>query len=183
MIAGSESRRLFERLYDDHRHEVWAFFLGRHADHGIAEELTQETFLRLWRRIGDLDRLGGDARRGWIFRVARNLSVDTYRTRAAGRSALREVAGGLVREPIPTADASAAVITRERLAEIESAIMALPEGQRLVLTMSAVGGMRAVDIAAVLDEPAGTVRYRLSLARRTLRSVLIMEAEGEQTHG
>ncbi len=183
MITEAEHRHVFESLFDEHRQGVWAFFLGRHADPGTAEELTQETFLRLWRRVGEVGGLDAGAQRGWIFRVARNLSVDTYRNRAAGRSALRDVADGLSRAPGGVADAADEAISRERLAEVDAAIMALPEAQRLVITMSAVGGLRAVDIATALGEPAGTVRYRLSMARRTLRSMLIMETELEESHG
>lgn len=175
-------RAAFERIYDDHRQGVWAYFLGRHGDHGTAEELTQETFLRLWRRIAEVTGLEQGAQRGWIYRVARNLSIDMYRTHAAGRSALREAADEASRTQRHGTDAADEVITRERLADVDRAIMTLPEEQRVVVAMTAIGGMRAVDLAAALDEPAGTVRYRLSMARRALRAKLIMESM-ERTHG
>lgn len=189
MITGAESRQAFERLYDDHRQGVWALFLGRHGDRAIAEELTQETFLRLWRRIDAVAPLGPESQRGWIFHVARNLSVDAYRTAAAGRAAVRRVADEL--RPRAAGDGAATdvadlAIGRDRLAAVDRAISTLPETQRVVLTMIAVGGLRAVDVAAALEIPAGTVRYRLSEARRTLKMILepdVLKMEGERTHG
>ena len=52
------------------------------------------------------------------------------------------------------------------------AIRQLPEEQRVAVTMAAAGGLTSAQIAAALDVPAGTVRYRLSLARRTLSAAL-----------
>ncbi|GAB3744282.1 RNA polymerase sigma factor [Microlunatus parietis] len=184
MIVPAETRQAFERLYDDHRQGVWALFLGRHGDRTVAEELTQETFLRLWRRIDAVAPLGPDSQRGWIFRVARNLSIDAYRTAAAARTAVRQVADDL--RPRAAGDEAATdvaevAIDRERLAAVDRAISTLPETQRVVLSMIAVGGLRAVDVAEALELPAGTVRYRLSEARRTLR--MILESELERTHG
>lgn len=183
MIAPADDRQAFERLYDDHRQGVWALFLGRHGDRAMAEELTQETFLRLWRRIDAVAPLGPEAQRSWIFHVARNLSIDAYRTAAAGRTAVLQVADDL--RPRAATDGAASdvaevAIGRERLATVDRAIRTLPETQRVVLTMIAVGGLRAVDVAAALDVPAGTVRYRLSEARRTLK--MILDPELEQAH-
>ncbi|MFC7624648.1 RNA polymerase sigma factor [Microlunatus sp. GCM10028923] len=184
MIGPAGNRQAFEQLYDDHRQGVWALFLGRHSDRTIAEELTQETFLRLWRRIDAVAPLGPESQRAWIFRVARNLSIDAYRTAAAARTAVRQVADELRPRPAgegAEADVAEVAIGREQLAAVSRAVSTLPETQRVVLTMIAVGGLRAVDVAEALEIPAGTVRYRLSEARRTLK--MILESELEQAHG
>ena len=52
------------------------------------------------------------------------------------------------------------------------AIKQLPEQQRTTLAMAAAGGLTSAEIAAALGVPAGTVRYRLSLARRALAAAL-----------
>jgi RNA polymerase sigma-70 factor (ECF subfamily) len=110
-----------------------------------------------------------DRQRAWIFTVARNLSVDAYRHRHA--QAATEQA--LAHEParLPRA-ASAAVIAAERVAVVGKAIRRLPEQQRVTLAMAAAGEMTSTEIAAALGVPAGTVRYRLSLARRCLAEAL-----------
>jgi RNA polymerase sigma-70 factor (ECF subfamily) len=55
---------------------------------------------------------------------------------------------------------------------VGAAIRRLPEPQRITLTMAAAGGMTSAELAAALGVPAGTVRYRLSLARRAVAEAL-----------
>jgi RNA polymerase sigma-70 factor (ECF subfamily) len=110
-----------------------------------------------------------DRQRAWIFTVARNLSVDAHRhqhTQAGTEQALAH-------EPAPAArPASAPVIAAERVAIVGEAIRRLPEQQRVTLTMAAAGALTSTEIATALGVPAGTVRYRLSLARRALAEAL-----------
>src|SRR5215467_5654613 len=133
----------------------------------------QDVFLRVWQHLDKLADMPEDRQRAWIFTVARNLSVDAHRhqhTRAGAEQAL-------AREPARPAQsastaASSAVIAAERVAVVGEAIRRLPEPQRVTLTMAAAGGMTSAELAAILGVPAGTVRYRLSLARRAVAEAL-----------
>jgi RNA polymerase sigma-70 factor (ECF subfamily) len=159
----------FRRIYQTHRTAVHAYFVGRTGDRSAAADLMQEVFLRAWQRLPELTGMSDDRQRAWIFTVARNLSIDTYRherTRTDAEAALRH-------QPAPTPPpASTAVIEAERVAVVAEAIKRLPEQQRTTLTMAAAGGLTSAEIATALGIPAGTVRYRLSLARRTLAAAL-----------
>jgi RNA polymerase sigma-70 factor, ECF subfamily len=159
----------FRRLYEAHRTAVHAYFVGRTADRWLAADLMQEVFMRVWQRLGELSGRSPDGQRAWIFTVARNLSIDTFRrerTRAGAEAALGD-------EPAPgPASAATAVIAAERLTVVGEAIRRLPEQQRTTLAMAAAGGLTSAEIATALGVPAGTVRYRLSLARRSLAAVL-----------
>ena len=159
----------FRRVYEGHRTAVHAYFVGRTVDRSAAADLTQEVFLRVWQRLPELTGMPDDRQRAWIFTVARNLSIDTYRherTRTDTEAALRH-------QPTPTAlAASTAVIEAQRVAVVSAAMARLPEEQRITLTMAAAGDMTSAEIAAALGIPAGTVRYRLSVARRTLAAAL-----------
>ena len=64
------------------------------------------------------------------------------------------------------------MIAAERAGVVAEAIGKLPQQQRVTLAMAAAGGMNSAEIGAALGVPAGTVRYRLSLARRTLAEAL-----------
>jgi RNA polymerase sigma-70 factor, ECF subfamily len=168
----------FRRLYDEHRAAVHAYFTGRTGDRWLAADLMQETFLRAWRRFPELSGLPGDGQRAWIFTVARNLSVDQHRqarTRAATDAALRAGPAGVA------APASASVIAAERVAVVAETIKRLPEQQRVTLSLAAAGGLTSAEIATALGVPAGTVRYRLSLARRTLAEALSTYDDVEQS--
>jgi RNA polymerase sigma-70 factor (ECF subfamily) len=168
----------FRELYDEHRAAVHAYFAGRTGDRWLAADLMQETFLRAWRRFPELSGIAVDGQRAWIFTVARNLSIDEHRharTRAATDAALRAGAADVA------APASTSVIAAERIAVVAETIKRLPEQQRVTLTMAAAGGLTSAEIATALGVPAGTVRYRLSLARRTLAEALSTYDDMEQS--
>jgi RNA polymerase sigma-70 factor, ECF subfamily len=164
-----DSEAEFRRLYEANRAAVHAYFTGRTGDPQRAADLMQDTFLRAWQHLDALADMSKDRQRAWIFTVARNLSVDAHRhehTRAGAQQAL-------AREPSrPQQAASTAVIAAERVAVVGEAIRQLPDSQRVALTMAAAGGMTSTELAAALDVPAGTVRYRLSLARRAVAEAL-----------
>ena len=65
----------------------------------------------------------------------------------------------------------------ERLARLDAAIRRLPEEQRVILSMATAGGLTSHQIGEALGEPAGTVRYRLSQARKQLAAALDLEDE------
>jgi RNA polymerase sigma-70 factor (ECF subfamily) len=159
----------FRRLYERHRAAVHAYFTGRTGDSQASADLMQEVFLRAWRHWDKLAGLPDDRQRAWLFTVARNLSVDTARQRRTEAGVER----ALTREPAQVGTpASTAVLAAERTAVAAGAIAELPEPQRVTLAMAAAGGLSSAEIGAALGVPAGTVRYRLSLARRTLGEAL-----------
>jgi RNA polymerase sigma-70 factor, ECF subfamily len=163
----------FRRLYEAHRGAVHAYFTGRTGDPQLAADLMQDVFLRAWQHLDKLAGMSDDGQRGWIFTVARNLSVDAHRH---GQTQVG-VQQALAREPaslpqLTSTAASTAVIAAERAAVVGEAIRRLPEPQRVALTMAAAGGMTSTELADALGVPAGTVRYRLSLARRAVAEAL-----------
>lgn len=163
----------FRRLYEAHRAAVHAYFAGRSGDRERAADLMQEVFLRAWQHLDKVAGLPEDGQRGWLFTVARNLSIDSARHRRTADGAQH----ALEREPSArqgpaAAPASAAVLAAERAGVVAAAVARLPEQQRVTLTMAAAGELNSAQIGAALGVPAGTVRYRLSLARRTLAEAL-----------
>jgi RNA polymerase sigma-70 factor (ECF subfamily) len=154
---------------------VHAYFLGRVADPELARDLVQEAFLRAWRRLSEIAPLPPDRQRAWIFTVARNLAIDSYRAGAA-----RQAAEAALRHQAATEEATVAgphleAESRERLAQVDAAIRRLPEEQRVILSMATAGGLTSRQIGEALGEPAGTVRYRLSQARKQLAAALDLE--------
>ncbi|MGH3167097.1 MAG: RNA polymerase sigma factor, partial [Trebonia sp.] len=159
----------FRRLYDAHRDAVHAYLIGRLCGRPAAADLLQEVFMRVWRYLDTVAGLPADGQRGWIFTVARNLSIDAVRhdrTLAGTEQALA------AEPPKSAAPASDMVISAERAAIVGAAIRRLPEPQRITLALAAAGGLTSAEIGAALGIPAGTARYRLSLARRALADAL-----------
>src|SRR5205823_9132459 len=109
----------FRRLYEEHRAAVHAYFAGRTADRAAAADLMQEVFVRVWQRLPEVAAKPAEAQRAWIFTVARNLAVDSYRherTRAGAQAAL-----GRERAQAPPS-ATTQVLAAERLAVVGEAI-------------------------------------------------------------
>lgn len=168
----SDDERVFSARYDELRPAVHAYLLGRFGDPETARDLTQEVFLRMWRRLDEIRDLPEERQRAWLFTVAKNLATDTYRSRAtrdATAVALRQRATDVA----PAADEPAASLERgERVDEVAAAVRELPEELRVVLSMHAVAELTSRQIGAILDQPPGTVRSKLALARRQLAARL-----------
>jgi RNA polymerase sigma-70 factor, ECF subfamily len=171
----SDTEREFTRLYEEHRSALYAFLLGRAGDPETARDLLQETFLRAWRHSGAWRDLPAERRRAWLFTVARNLVIDARRaqaTRTAVHATLRRTAA----EAAPAGDdPPARAELAERVELLEAEIRRLPEPLRVALAMCTVGGMTSAQVGELLDEPPGTIRYRLNQARRRL-AVALQEA-------
>jgi RNA polymerase sigma-70 factor, ECF subfamily len=165
----------FRRLYEAHRVAVHAYFAGHAAwgDRQLAADLMQEVFLRAWQHLDKVAGLPEDGQRGWLYTVARNLSVDSARHRRTAVGAQRALEQEPASRPASAvAPASTAVLAAERATVVAAAMAKLPEQQRVTLAMAAAGELNSAEIGAALGVPAGTVRYRLSLARRTLADAL-----------
>jgi RNA polymerase sigma-70 factor, ECF subfamily len=178
MTTSRDDAADFTRIFDGHRHAVHAYFLGRVSDPELARDLVQETFLRVWRRLSEVGPLPGGQQRAWIFTVARNLAIDSYRSGAARRAAEDALRHEATTREATVAGPHTQAELGERLARLEAAIGQLPEDQRVVLSMTAAGQLTSRQIGEALGEPAGTVRYRLSQARKQLAAALDLEEEG-----
>ena len=151
-----------EQLYRDSREALTGYFRRRHSSHHAAEDLVQETFLRLM-RCGDRCR-SSTSPRGYLFGIARHVSLDAWR-RAKPPG---EDAASVEAIPAPEPD--------PRLAAARETIAALPALQREVLDLRFQHDLSYAEIAEALGVPIGTVRSRLHNALELLRERL--EHEG-----
>jgi RNA polymerase sigma-70 factor, ECF subfamily len=177
MTPSRDDAAVFTRIFDRHRHAVHAYFLGRVTDPELARDLLQETFLRVWRRLSELAPLPDPRQRAWIFTVARNLAIDSYRASAARRAAEAALHHQAATQPTTVPGPHQQVEFGERLAQLDAAIRHLPEERRVILSMATAGGLTSRQIGEALGEPAGTIRYRLSQARTQLAAALDLEDE------
>jgi RNA polymerase sigma-70 factor, ECF subfamily len=167
-----EAAKVFTEIFEEHHAAVHAYLVGRVGEPELARDLLQETFLRVWRRLDDLRELPPPRRLAWIFTAARNLVTDTYRARAT-REATTQAWGALALDIAPPADQPDARAERNELViEVGAAVRTLSEELRVILAMHAVGELTSAQIGAALGQPAGTVRYKLALARRAVAAAL-----------
>ncbi len=156
-----------KNLLQEYVPRVYRFALRLTHDPHAAEDLTQETFLRAWRRYQLLRQR--QAVHVWLFRIAANLWRDQLR-----RGKLRVAQAG----PLPE-DYASGVQTPERRADDQDdlrraleAMEALPVRQRQVLYLRACEDLSAAEISAVLGISNDAVKANLCLARKKLRQEL-----------
>ena len=154
----------FERLYRLHVGRVYALCLRLAGDRSRAETLTQDVFVRAWRKLGTF--AGRSAFSTWLHRLAVNVVVEEIRAdaRRNGRVVMMEDVS-LVETPGREAPAGTAL-------DLERAIAALPAGARLVFVLHDVQGYRHEEIAALTGVAVGTSKAQLHRARRLLREEL-----------
>ncbi|TWF79474.1 RNA polymerase sigma-70 factor (ECF subfamily) [Pseudonocardia hierapolitana] len=143
------------------------------ADHGLAEEITQDVFLRAWRHCSDFRAPDGEVRdrvarlRTWLFAIARNAVIDAVRGRGR-RPALYAEAdqAGQVADP---SDTFARYDTAE---QVYRGLAGLTPDGRAVLTAIFIEELTYEQAAARLGIPLGTAKSRVYYALRALRAQL-----------
>lgn len=168
----------FARLFDRHSPCALGLLLKMLGSRGEAEEVLQEVFLQVWQRAGDFDPSRASVR-GWILLLARSRALDRIRSRQSRKRREREAHGQAAQtgENRVGAAAEGPVGTRrleaeERSREVFGALRELPAEQRQAVELAFFEGLSHSQIADRTDAPLGTVKSRVLLGMRKLRSAL-----------
>jgi len=154
----------FESLYQHHSREVWALVYARWLNADVAQDIMQETFLRLWKQ-----RQGNAALvnpRAWLLRVARNLAEDHAKSafRRNGTQAPQTMNGVPGRDLLPLER-----MTRdETFGQLREELHKLAPADREILTLRYALDYNATEIAELLEINSTAVHMRLSRARQRL---------------
>ncbi len=154
----------FETLYRANVDRINGLCLRMCGDPGLAEELTQEAFIRAWTRLGSFR--GDSAFSTWMHRLTVNVVLGHRRSRdrREGRVSLAdETALDQARAPRRAPETSM---------DLERAIALLPRRAREVFVLHDVEGYRHREIAKLAGMAEGTSKAQLSRARRLLREAL-----------
>lgn len=163
LAAGNRGEPM-ERLIDRYGGPLFGYGLRLLKDRGMAEELVQDTFVRLWRGAARFDPERGSART-WIYAIARNSAIDMQRRRSARPLEVGDL------EP----DALGSEEPHERLVEqleVRDALSGLSENHRQVLELAYDEGLTQSQIADRLGIPVGTVKTRTFHALAGMRADL-----------
>ena len=181
LVAGvvQGEQQAFALLFARYRATVRHHLLRMHRDEATADDLTQEVFLRLWRRAEQWQ--GEAAFNSWLLRIATNLSLNHLRTVKRRREQPMEVAAPIdaaeeEEDRVPPGwliDASTnspdgAIIRDERRRLLQGVIGELSEEKQEVIRMVYDAHMHTREVALQLGIPQGTVKSRLHHARREL---------------
>jgi RNA polymerase sigma factor (sigma-70 family) len=155
------------------RDALTRFLARRVGNPDIAEDLAQETWLRL--ATGTVPQEVSNPR-AFIFRVAANVATDTLRRRGRVSALLAsEDAGGAVPDPTPSAETR--LIDRDRLRALEQALDALSENARAALLLNRIGGETHAEIARRLGVSESMVAKYIAQGMRCCRDWLHDETQ------
>lgn len=160
---GDGDARALETLYQLHGAALFGFLLAITDDRTLAEEVLQDTLLAAWRSAAGFR--GGAKVRTWLFAIARRQARD--RTRRRRLPVVADEEGAMVADPAPGPEQLA--LLRDDVADVVQAARELPPHQREVLALIFVHELTYEEAARVVGVPLGTVKSRLSLARRALQ--------------
>lgn len=170
--------RAFELLVTRHRKALFNFILRFVRDTAQAEDVTQETFLRLVKGADAYERQAKFTT--WLYTIARNLCVDASRRGKHRKAASLDA-------PIGDEDGSASLLdlvadggaavdrqaqSRELSLRLRQAIEALPDEQREIFLLREVADLQFNEIAKVIGCPENTVKSRMRYALEKLREAL-----------
>jgi RNA polymerase sigma-70 factor (ECF subfamily) len=169
-VATAADRQAFAALFRHFAPRLNGFLLRGGADHALAEELTQETMVALWRRAATFDPQRAQLST-WLYTIARNLRIDRHR-RAAGGESLIEFDHDGEEQPDDDDGPDERLIAAQREIGVRRALETLPPEQALVLRLSFFDDHPHSRIAEDLGIPLGTVKSRIRLAVTQLRRLL-----------
>ena len=149
----------FDRIYREEGSPVRRFLHLSTGNTAAADDLTQETFLQLWRRPHSFDPSRGGIK-AYLLGIARKKAVDWWRAK-------RDVA---VEASEPETSSPDALLIRDAMKQ-------LPEELRSLLWLREVEGHSYEELATIFKIPTGTVRSRLHTARQQLRTIWMKEAK------
>ena len=173
-------RRAFEAIFDRYGDLVYSMALRVLRDPHLAEDISQEIFVRLWSKPGSYV-----AERGrfltWLISVTRNRAVDEVRSRgrrqryemASPEEQERELPAGNANDPARNAQLA------EEARSARAALAGLPGEQRQVIELAYFGGLTQQEISQRLGQPLGTVKTRIRLGMQKLRAALAPEMKRE----
>lgn len=172
----------FNQLVLRHERPVFNVALRLLRDPGLAEDATQDTFIRAWQAIRTFQT---GSVRSWLYKIATNRSYDMLRASA------RRPAGSLEAEPVEIEPLWASggageespdthALRQELSIYLERALTALPEDQRMVVLLVDVQGLDYHEVAEAMGIALGTVKSRLSRARAKIRQALADDREARE---
>lgn len=166
-VASVRDKRAFAALFTHFAPRIKGYMIRLGAEPALAEELTQDAMLAVWRKAHTFDRRQASVST-WLFTIARNRRIDILRR--DGRAEYDPNDPLLRPDPAKPPDEAADQTQREE--RLRDAVADLPPEQKELLQLAFFKGRSHRDIADETGIPLGTVKSRLRLALAHLRKVL-----------
>ncbi len=161
-------------LYDRYGRLAYSLIFRVVRDSGVAEDLVQETFLRVWNRVQSFDQERG-ALGPWILTVARNRAIDYLRS-TDGRMSAGALELERTETPAMFTNIEDSALALDRARRLKSAFQKLNANQRTVIELAYFEGLSQTEMAERMKQPLGTVKTWVRTALKALREELTESA-------
>jgi RNA polymerase sigma-70 factor (ECF subfamily) len=162
--------RAMAELYDRYGRITFALIFRIVRNEAVAEDLVQETFLRVWNRVHGFDHEKGSLG-PWVLAVARNRAIDYLRS-VDGRMAQNAFDLEKLEQPGMFCDMENSILNMDRIRSLRGAFQKLTANQRLVLELAYYEGLSQTEMSERLKQPLGTVKTWVRTALKCLREEL-----------
>ena len=160
-----ETKAYFLQIYDAYARDIYRFCLLKVSSRELAEDISQETFMRFWQALKDGTRMKSE--RALLYTIARNLVIDWYRKKKeTSLDVLQDQGLDVPGEGAEDIERSA------QMNEALKAVEELDESSREAILLRFVDGFSPKEIASLTGESANAVSVRLNRAIKKLQGIL-----------
>ena len=163
-----------DALYGRFAGRIYGLGLVMLGNDAAAQDLVQDTFVKLWRSAGRYDRSRGKLET-WVLLMARSLAIDAIRRRVLEIRTLESVDRSTEIDQGPGPDERA--VTVDLTERARRAMSSLPAEQRAALELAYLGGKTSAEISDLEGIPVGTAKTRIRAALLRLRDLLASDIE------
>lgn len=156
-------------LYDRYGRLAYTLIVRVVRDGAIAEDLVQETFLRVWNRVQGFDAEKG-AIGAWLLAVARNRAIDYLRS--SGGRERNALEFEETEHPSLFTDMEPGLLLSDKARRVKAAMDRLPANHRQVIELAYFEGLSQTEMAERMGQPLGTVKTWVRMALKSLRDDL-----------
>jgi RNA polymerase sigma-70 factor (ECF subfamily) len=174
-LISQQNPDALEELYDRHAQIAYNLIVRIVHDPAIADEILQETFWQVWQKASDFSGRGAVA--AWLYRIARNKSLDQLRRQKARpqpveTGAEQEEGAVWSQLNVDSPGVEYVVEMRSTQAQLRQALTEIPEEQRQCLELAYFEGLSQRQIAELTGAPLGTVKTRMRIGLEKLERIL-----------
>jgi RNA polymerase sigma-70 factor, ECF subfamily len=156
-----------------HHAPIYRLLVHLARDSHFAEDLTQETFLAAWAKIGSFNR--ASSLNTWLHKIAYRKFLDSHRRQQ--RSVVTQSDATLAEARSSVVDPYASALAADENRHLYLALDRLPPPEREVVVLHYLQNLSYAEMAEVLEQPSGTIKWRTAQALEHLRELL--EAKGK----
>jgi RNA polymerase sigma-70 factor (ECF subfamily) len=167
MQSNQFKEQFFSQLYDEHIDKVYRFVFFKVSNEALAQDITSETFTRLWKEIVNDKEVKSPS--GFLFRVAKNMIIDHYRAKDQNPANLDNLDNILVDQK---EDVLKAIVQNDEMKAVRVALDQLNEDSRLAVSLYYIEQQPYSEVAKALNRSQGATRVLVSRGMKQLREIL-----------